>query len=334
MLFLSVSMAAMSVACTQPSSETAADAASPPPRVRDVAEGTRLAAVDPHGLRQRAERALHGQRIHSPVGDNAIEHYLALRDRQPDAPGVAAALVELQPYAVIASEQAIAAGDLAQAHRLLGLLQRVDAQAPALPRLAATLAQVEQAAAEHARRVTDAVALSQRTADDAAARALLAGATRVQAPRQPLARDQPVAAARAAGHAPSRGAPPSALQSSTDEAHAAALEAARLADRAAVAPPGRVAPPPPRYGNAAPRLLVDAAPRYPAQAIRRRLEGSVLVAFTIGPDGSVSGARVLDGSGGGVFDAAALAAAARWRFERGGARVDSTRRVQFRLPSG
>ena len=64
-----------------------------------------------------------------------------------------------------------------------------------------------------------------------------------------------------------------------------------------------------------------------------RIEGSVLVAFTIQPDGSVSDARSLSAQPAGVFEDAALAAASRWRFEASGRRVATTRTLMFRLPA-
>ncbi|HEY0505971.1 MAG TPA: hypothetical protein VGD42_21005, partial [Lysobacter sp.] len=91
--------------------------------------------LDADGLRTRAEQALRAQRIHAPAGESAVDYYLALRERNPDASGVAAALTELQPYVLIAAEQALAREDLDETRRLLALLSRMEADAPALPRL-------------------------------------------------------------------------------------------------------------------------------------------------------------------------------------------------------
>ena len=51
------------------------------------------------------------QRIYTPAGDNAMEYYIALRKKteKPD-PSAESALMDLQPYAVIAAEQAIGRG--------------------------------------------------------------------------------------------------------------------------------------------------------------------------------------------------------------------------------
>ncbi|MTI17121.1 energy transducer TonB [Rhodobacteraceae bacterium RKSG542] len=50
---------------------------------------------------------------------------------------------------------------------------------------------------------------------------------------------------------------------------------------------------------------------YPSKARRRGLEGSVVVSFSVEPSGSISGLRVVRGSGNPLFDKAALAAVKR-----------------------
>ncbi len=60
--------------------------------------------------------------------------------------------------------------------------------------------------------------------------------------------------------------------------------------------------------------IVQVAPRYPAEAVRERLEGWVRLGFTILPDGSVADPEVLESQPGRVFDSSARAAIQRWRF--------------------
>lgn len=257
-----------------------------------------LGGLDDDDLRARAGRALREQRIHAPAGDSAVDYYLALRERAPAASGVAAALSELQPYVLIAVEQALARQDLAEAQRLLDLLARIDTHAPALPRL------------------RDGLRLAQQQADRAEAATLAASM------REPVASPAvPVVTTR------------------TPATLAAAAAAVQRAEPAPIAPAPAVATqappaatPAPVAARALPRLLSDAAPRYPLAAQNRRIEGSVLVAFTIQPDGQVSDARPLSAQPAGVFEEAALAAAARWRFEATGERVSTTRTLTFRLP--
>ena len=56
-------------------------------------------------------------------------------------------------------------------------------------------------------------------------------------------------------------------------------------------------------------------PQYPSQALRDRVEGWVIVEFTIGTRGEVKNARVVKANPQGVFDSAALAAVKRFRFK-------------------
>jgi periplasmic protein TonB len=54
-------------------------------------------------------------------------------------------------------------------------------------------------------------------------------------------------------------------------------------------------------------------PKYPAEAFRRKLSGTVLVRFVVTEEGTVKDARVIRGIP--EFDAAALEATRAWRFE-------------------
>src|SRR6478672_3691003 len=107
---------------------------------------TAPSADDVEALRERARIAMLASRMFAPAGDNALEHYLALRVQVPGDASVGAALEDLQPQLVIAIEQAIARGEYPEGRRLLGLLARTDTQAPALPRLRETVASAEAAA--------------------------------------------------------------------------------------------------------------------------------------------------------------------------------------------
>lgn len=271
-----------------------------------------LASLDIERLRTLAAEALRSQRTYAPAGDNAVEYYLALRDKAPGEATVANALQELQPYVLIAAEQAMAGGELSEAQRLLDLLARVDAQAPALPRLRAGL---DAAHAAQTQRLAELQAEDQRLAQQRAA--ALATAAKPVAPA-PIA---PAPAATAASAAP---APPPV----------AAVSVPTPVEPIAVAAP----PPAPRRDEAVarplPRLISDSAPRYPLSALNRRIEGSVQIAFVIQPDGSVTAVRLLSSTPPGVFDEAALAAVSRWRFEAGGQRVPTSRTLSFRLPKG
>ena len=65
----------------------------PPP----VAVSAQVAAMSPEQLREAASTALREQRLYAPAGNNAMEYYLALRDKSPNDPAVASALTDLMP---------------------------------------------------------------------------------------------------------------------------------------------------------------------------------------------------------------------------------------------
>lgn len=74
-----------------------------------------------------------------------------------------------------------------------------------------------------------------------------------------------------------------------------------------------------KAGAAGVEILSRTAPTYPPEAVRQRHEGTVLLAFTIGPDGSPLDIQVARSSGFAELDAAALQAARQWRFRALGA---------------
>lgn len=289
-------------------------------------------AGDVDALSERARRAMQGSRMFAPAGDNALEHYLALREQSPGDASVVAALEDLQPQLVIAIEQAIARGEYPEGRRLLGLLARTDAQAPALPRLRETVASAEAAASARDLAVDADARLAAERAEAELRRAAQESATR-------LATERSAATATL---------PPPAAPSVQPVVPAANTRAA-IADtppRAEPMPPARPveAPSPPpapiRQATAStplqspPKLLRDVAPRYPEGALRQRQSGQVQVAFTITPQGAVESPRVVSSDLPTAFDRAALAAAARWKFEASGSSQPGSRTVRFDPPGG
>jgi len=269
-----------------------------------VAADIRLDEAVPATPYARATHALAENRMLAPAGDNAVEHYLAARVEAGERARAQAALSELQPYVLIAAEQAIARGDAGEAKRLQGLIERIDGQAPALPRLKAGVAallreQALQAAAPDQEAVRPAASGMSSTGEAQAMRAPVPAST---------------LAAASAVVAPS----PAPLPARQEEAPATSPSVV----------PSRVV-----QEIRTPRLLQDAQPRYPLPALRARVEGQAEVAFTIQPDGSVRDVRLVSSTPAGMFDAPALAVAQRWRFEATGQAHASRRTVRFQLPA-
>jgi protein TonB len=263
-------------------------------------------------LMAKAKAAENEKRLYAPAGDNAIEYYLALRQRNPNDAIVNNALQDLFPYAMIATEQNLKKGDepgRVEAARIFALLERVDTNAPSLPRLRAMMQQ--EAAAElkqqqdEAKKAQD--ALAKKTEEDKAKAAAAAAAKPTTTAPDLSAAAKPVrpqpGPATAAAPPPTEAAPP---------------------------PKPVEAPPPPKPARSgAPDVVSGPQPVYPRDALRDGVAGEVTVAFTINADGSVSGASVVSSNPRRVFDSAALDAIRKWKFEAPGEPVQSRKTFAF-----
>jgi protein TonB len=293
-------------------SATAAAVAAPPPAVSEA-----VAAMSADQLRESASAALREQRLYAPAGNNAMEYYLALRDKQPNDPAVASALTDLMPYALIATEQSITREDFTEAQRLLALMEKTDPKAPALPRLKATITESQAAVTK---RAADELVRTEEEAKRAA--------------EQERTRQQQQQQAQQAA----------AQQLATQQAaqrEAAQREAAQReeAQRAAAQRPTTPAQPPSQVASAAPppaaaaaselRAISTPAPRFPPEALRSGQSGEVQVEFIVGTDGSVTSARVVRATPPRIFDREALNAVRRWRFQPVAAPVTTRRTIGF-----
>lgn len=263
-----------------------------------------LAALTPEELRSRGSQALREQRLYAPAGDNAMEYYLALREKsdKPDA-SAESALIDLMPYAIIAAEQAIGREDFTEAERLRTLIEKTDAQAPALPRITDSIAKGKAGAADREaqelareeQRVRDAEAAAERAAAEAAA-AAAAPTTPTPAPAQP----EPQTATPPPAPVVAQPTPPPA---------------------AAPAPAPRASSP---VGVRTPQ------PPYPRAAARAGITGEVTVEISIAADGSVTNVRVVRAQPRGEFDREVIQTVRGWQFEPMDAPATLTRTFTFR----
>lgn len=298
-------------------------------------QGDAAPPADAGTLRQRAQAAMRDGRIHAPAGDSAIDHWLALRTQDPRDAAATAAIVELQPYLLIAAEQALAARRLDDAARLVDLLRASDPAGPALQRLdlavstlRADLA-VEQARADAAEDAAARAPVQETVpASQAAASSTVASAT-AAAPSAAAPASSP-AATQATSRAPATAGTPAASTSTASPSTASTSTA--TAPTAAAMPPSRTqaaadtapaSPAPDATSTAAPVqttapvLLASRPPRYPAAASARRIEGRVRLLLTVGAAGQVTAARVISAEPAGVFDESALATVRQYRFDTG-----------------
>lgn len=297
------------VACS--GGDTAAPAAATDSATSSSAAPAAVAAdLNLDELREKASAALRENRMYAPAGDNAIEYYLAVKEKAPDDPYVASALTDLLPYTLTAAELNITREDFEEANRLVSLIERVNAQAPALPRLKQAVADGQalvarrsdsenerakrEAEQRSAQQVEQQRLAQQQAAEAAAARQL---ASLQQAAREASAREQAeqteqqTAAAR------------------REAEQKAAAEAARLAAARQSAATTTAASTPTL------RAVSTPAPRYPADALRAGTAGEVLMEITVGTDGSVTNARVLRSQPARIFDREAMNAVRRWKYE-------------------
>ncbi len=272
-------------------------------------------AMSADQLREAAGQALRQQRLYAPGGDNAMEYYLALRDKQPNDPAVSSALTDLLPYALIATEQSISREDFSEAQRLYALMEKTDAKAPALPRLKQAIADGQAAAAKKAQD-------QQLAAADEVKRQAELEKQRI-ADQQKAQKEAAERFAQQQAEAPPPA--PAPAQRPAQPAQQAPVQQAPAQQAAATPPP---APAAPRVSNEL-RPISTPAPQYPRQAARLRRAGSVEVEFTVGTDGTVTSSRVVNASPPRIFDREALQAIDRWRFQPISSPVTSRRTFNF-----
>lgn len=311
------------------SADTDAEGAQPgaatPAGAPAEAVSAEVAALSSEQLREAASKAYRESRLYAPAGENAMEYYLALRDKQAGDAGVSSAIIDLLPMTVIATEQSRDREDFAEARRLLALIEKADSSHPAVRRLRESIATAEAAVGQRAEQ-------QRLSAEQEAQRArqLEQERTQQQATQQQALAAQQEAQRQAAAQAernreeqarqaqePARQDPPRPDQ--------ARQEPARTEAPAADAAPRPQAP----AAQIQLRAISTVAPRYPADALRSNLSGEVQVEFTVNVDGSVSNARVVRADPPRVFDREAVAAVRRWRFEPIAAPVTTRRVIAF-----
>lgn len=326
-LFAIVLVVLLFAGCKKDQTDQAADAAAEPTSqaaeaAQEPAVASKVEAMSAEELREAAGTALREQRLYAPGGDNAMEYYLALRDKQPNDPAVTSALTDLQPYALIATEQSISRDDFDEAQRLYALLEKADPRHPALARLEKAITDGRTALAERQQREElraeeeaerQAELQRQREADQQAAQQEAARRLEAERARQEQEQQQQQQAAAAA---------PAATQPSTP---AASRPAAQPQQQPATPPP----PPQPQVANTLRPIRVT-APEYPRAAQRRRTAGRVEVEFTVGTDGTVTSSRVVSASPPRVFDRAALSAVDSWTFEPLSSPITTRRAIEFK----
>ncbi|PJK12093.1 energy transducer TonB [Lysobacteraceae bacterium NML120232] len=285
------------------------------------AVSSEVSAMNTDELREAAAKAVSEQRLYAPAGNNAMEYYLALRDKASGDAAISTALADLQPYTLIATEQAITRDDFVEAKRLYGLLEKSDPNAPALPRLKASIAdaentqaQREQGAqmdevrrqAQEKKRLEEQQRMQQQAAEQLAEQR--AEERRLEELRAAEELRQRAIATQQAEERKQ------AEQRAAAQRQAAALAASAQQQQQQAAPVPAPAPAPVQR-NTELRAISAPQPRYPVDALRTGRSGTVQVEFTVGTNGSVTSARVVNANPPRVFNNEVLNTVRRWRFQ-------------------
>lgn len=258
-----------------------------------------------------ARKAMADNRIVSPAGENALEYYLRILDKQPDNNNAKDALRELFPFATAGVEDQINQNNMDEATRIMDLLAKADPSNYTLTILRSKM---------DARK-------KQNDRDQAQKDALAAAAAAAAAARTTPAGQAPATAEAAA-------TPATATGSQT-----AATPATKPAEVAKATPPPETAPaaaPPPTGESRDVRVVTAPRPAYPPAAARNRQSGWVEVEFTVAASGEVQNAHVTASQPSRVFDREAVRAVENAKFDPklvNGQPVASTlrRRIEFNL---
>lgn len=302
----------------QPADQAAPTAATAPAPTPETAVASKVSSMTPDQLRDAASKAYSENRLYAPAGDNAVEYYLALRDKSPADAAVASALTDLLPMTVIAIEQSVNRDDFSEAKRLSALLEKADAQHPALARLKASVAAQEATAAQRAQALTaeeeakrqkeveEKRLADQKKQQEDAAKKLAAKEAAEKASADKAASDKAAADRAAADRVAAERA--AADRRAAEQRSAAAASAPSASDLRPISMP---------------------APKFPAEALRAGTSGSVLVEYTVGTDGTVTAARVVRSRPSRIFDREAVEAVRKWRFQPVTAPVTTRREISF-----
>ena len=306
---LSLALAACSEKSGQPADGAAGVAKVHKQKVQTSID--RLVQFPEKDLRDGARKAVMEQRWYKPSGNNALEYYLALRQKlQTRDESVETALVDILPYAVIGMDQAIANFDDREALRLESLIRMADPNAPALSRVKDDL---EKMKARQAQAAAAAEAEEQaKTAQEA--KALADAKAREEAARRARETTAPVAAAPASAPSPSVQAPAPAVQTPAPQAQAPAPVASA---------------PPPVATRAAVTPISTPQPPYPREALASGVKGEVVAEISINGAGDVTGVRIISASPRNVFDKTVTSTVRRWKYRGNGENTTIRRTFAF-----
>lgn len=328
--------ASASSSSSAPATSTSASAQQSAPTPAPTDNGT----IDQ--LEEKATQALHDNHMYSPAGNNAIEYYLAIREKEPNSTSVNNALSDLTPYALLAADQSIQRQDFNETKRLIALIEKVDPGAPALPRLKKSLDYNQHlnqaAAATHPEQVankakiedaTAKVAKQKLQAHEAQAASNLAVLQEARRAAEKAAIDkksnaEKIALAKAKAAAQKASSDKAEVEKSAAEVSAATKVAAAKEEE--VEKKTTKAPEP---AEASLKPLNTPPPVYPQHALIHKIAGAVTIQFTVNKNGSVSSPHIIESKPNHLFDQAVMSAVTHWHFQPIPEEVTTKRTLNF-----
>jgi protein TonB len=312
---------------------------SPPPVPADTALSQLL---------ERADAALARGDSLLPPGESAADLYHQALERHPGDAQALAGLDKVVDKVLSAAEQDLLAQHLEEAEHLNAAARAIAPQSPRVSFLATQIAREK----ERALRAQARLQQQQQQADDLERQQQL-----IAAARAALSAGNLDDTARAIGVAADAGVDREAIDTLTRDLQGAQLVAhmkealakptpvpapEAAAAQAPEAPAAQAVPTPqgpPTHANdvvsaGALERLRYVAPEYPARARAAGTSGWVDLAFDVEPDGSVAHIAVLGSDPKEIFDAAAVAAVRRWRYqpaERDGHPIEQRAQLRIRF---
>lgn len=264
-------------------------------------------AMSTSQLLSEASKAIREKRLLAPKGNNAFEFYLKVLDRQPDNQVAKEALRETFPFATSAAEQVINEGNFTEADREIKLLALADPNNYTLTILRSKLDARRKVRAQ----LQQQELLAQQQAEQRRVQAAAQARKQVQLNKQEQAEAEALAKAK---------------QEQAARQQQLAAQQNQPQEKPSSKPVVRIQP-------AVQVKTVKAI--YPTRARRLQRDGWVEVEFTVGMDGTVTDAHVLESQPGHLFDQAALRAVTRWEYKpalRNGKPFPTTlrRRINFK----
>ncbi len=288
---------------TAPAAGTGAATQQAAPSTTDAAAQADLTVDQLYG---EARKAMSDNRMVAPAGNNALEYYLRILDKQPDNTNAKDALRELFPFATAGVEDQINQNNIDEATRIMDLLTKADSSNYTLTILRSKM-----------------------------------DAKKKQVERDLALKAQQEAAAAAAAARPQTAA---TTETPATTAPASATSTAGTGTPAATPRPAETTPPPatpppvvaPQGETRDVRVVTAPRPNYPPAAARNGQSGFVEVEFTVAANGEVQNVHVVSSEPARVFDREAVRAIERAKFEprlENGQPVASTlrRRIEFSL---